>query len=197
MEENGPFRAFTQTAVAVDRDKNSMHAVKWAADHLLISSPAVILIHVRGRGSSSNPVTDTSSELGREHQDSEMTEFFLPYRGFCARRGIQLREVVLEDNDVSKVIIEYINANHINNIVVGASNKLVFTFARKFRNPDVSERLLKSVPDFCTLYVIAKGKPMTIRSAKSPGLVNAMPPRQLLSSQQLAEGGSDTDEQVR
>ncbi|KAJ0988031.1 hypothetical protein J5N97_006387 [Dioscorea zingiberensis] len=54
MEENGPFRAFTQTAVAVDRDKNSMHAVKWAADHLLISSPAVILIHVRGRGSSSN-----------------------------------------------------------------------------------------------------------------------------------------------
>lgn len=43
---------------------------------------------------------------------------------------IQLKEVVLEENDVSKAIIEYVNLNHISNIAVGAPNKLVFTFAR-------------------------------------------------------------------
>ncbi|KAH7657467.1 Non-specific serine/threonine protein kinase protein [Dioscorea alata] len=197
MEDYGPFRAYTQTVVAVDRDKNSMHAVKWAADHLLISNPAVILIHVRSRGSTSHPMTETSSELGREHQDSGMTEFFLPYRGFCARRGIQLKEVVLEENDVSKAIIEYVNLNHISNIAVGAPNKLVFTFARKFRNPDIPERILKSAPEYCTVYVIAKGKPMTIRSAKSPAPISAMPPRQILSPRQIAEGGFHNEEQVR
>lgn len=35
------------TAVAIDRDKNSRLAVKWAVDTLLMNSPAIVLIHVR------------------------------------------------------------------------------------------------------------------------------------------------------
>lgn len=34
------------TAVAIDRDKNSASAVKWAVEHLLLSN-FIILIHVR------------------------------------------------------------------------------------------------------------------------------------------------------
>jgi hypothetical protein len=39
------------TAVAVDKDKNSPHAVRWAIDHLVISNPVILLIHVRHRSS--------------------------------------------------------------------------------------------------------------------------------------------------
>ncbi|XP_077247927.1 U-box domain-containing protein 35-like isoform X2 [Tasmannia lanceolata] len=98
--------------------------------------------------------------------DAEIQQLFLPFRGFCARKGVQAKEVVLEDTDISKALVDYINANYINNIVVGASNRNAIT--RKFRNPDVPSGLAKSTPDFCALYVIAKGKVMAARSANRP-----------------------------
>ncbi|KAK1314365.1 hypothetical protein QJS10_CPA06g01154 [Acorus calamus] len=33
------------SVVAIDKDKNSQHAFKWAADNLMINSPYVALIH--------------------------------------------------------------------------------------------------------------------------------------------------------
>ncbi|KAK1289792.1 hypothetical protein QJS10_CPB18g00683 [Acorus calamus] len=37
------------SAVAIDKDKNSQHAFKWAVDNLMINSPYIALIHVRHR----------------------------------------------------------------------------------------------------------------------------------------------------
>ena len=111
----------------------------------------------------------------------------------------------MEDVDISNAIIGYITANNIESIVVGASTRNAimrsyipypmpqisipalslferstsFPSCRKFRNPDVPTCLLKSAPEFCAVYVISKGKPMTIRSAKSPSN-NALPPRQTM-----------------
>ena len=35
------------TAVAIDKDKNSQHALKWALDHIVGDSPNCILLHVQ------------------------------------------------------------------------------------------------------------------------------------------------------
>lgn len=35
------------TAVAIDKDKNSPHAVRWAIDNLAMSNPQITLIHVK------------------------------------------------------------------------------------------------------------------------------------------------------
>lgn len=35
------------TVVAVDKDKNSNQAVKWAVDHLLSNMPLLVLVHVK------------------------------------------------------------------------------------------------------------------------------------------------------
>lgn len=35
------------TVVAVDKDKHSFSAVRWAIDHLLMTNPTLILIHVK------------------------------------------------------------------------------------------------------------------------------------------------------
>ncbi|PKA61148.1 U-box domain-containing protein 34 [Apostasia shenzhenica] len=51
-------------------------------------------------------------------------------------------------------------------------------FCRKFRNPDVPSNVTKLAPDFCTVYVIYKGKPVTVRSAKIPAPCSNTPPRQ-------------------
>lgn len=39
---------------------------------------------------------------------------------------VQLKEVLLEDTDVAKAILDYINKNYINSIVVGASTRNAF-----------------------------------------------------------------------
>ncbi|MQL94437.1 hypothetical protein Taro_027092 [Colocasia esculenta] len=166
------------TAVAIDRDKNSQQAVKWAVDHLLINTPLIVLVHVRNPASLSHgfSMSDSSPDPTKEPRDSETAQLFLPYRGFCARKGMQLKEVILEDTDVSRALVDYINANNISNIVLGGSNRNAIT--RKFRNPDVPSCLIKSAPDFCTVYVIAKGKTSAVRSAKTQPPIPATPPRQ-------------------
>nr|DAD44358.1 TPA_asm: hypothetical protein HUJ06_002588 [Nelumbo nucifera] len=124
------------------------------------TSRTVICIPVVSMG-----IIDTALDSNRE-VDTETQQIFLPYRGFCSRKGVQVREVVLEDVDVSKAITDYINNNYISNIVVGASSRNAIT--RRFRNADVASCLTKSAPDFCTVYVISKGKVSTVRSASRP-----------------------------
>lgn len=45
-------------AVAIDKDKSSQHALKWAVDHLLQRGQSVILVHVKLRPS---PLTNSPS----------------------------------------------------------------------------------------------------------------------------------------
>lgn len=40
---------------------------------------------------------------------------------------MQMKEVVLEDVDISKALADYITTHHIHNIVVGASNRNALT----------------------------------------------------------------------
>ncbi|KAK1258545.1 U-box domain-containing protein 52 [Acorus gramineus] len=154
------------SAVAIDKDKNSQHAFKWAADNLMINSPYVALIHVRHRHVHHGfTMTEASFEATREQMEAEQQHLYLPYRNFCSRKGIHLKEVVLDDSDVTKAIVDYVNANSIHNIVVGASTRNALT--RKLRNHDIPGCLMRAAPDFCTVYVISKGKAPTVRSARA------------------------------
>ncbi|XP_038707560.1 U-box domain-containing protein 52-like isoform X2 [Tripterygium wilfordii] len=152
-------------AIAIDRDKSSQFAVKWAAQNLLNKSSECVLIHVRCQSLHPQDIEAVPKE-GRPPTEQELQLFFLPYRGFCARKGIQAKEVVLHDIDVPSALIDYISNNSVGTIVVGASNRNVLT--RKFRNPDVPSSLLKSAPDSCAVYVISKGKVYTSRTASQP-----------------------------
>ena len=46
-------------AVAIDRDKGSQHALKWAIDHLVQKGQTIILIHVNLK----SPLLSTSASL--------------------------------------------------------------------------------------------------------------------------------------
>ncbi|KAK6284350.1 hypothetical protein POUND7_003302 [Theobroma cacao] len=155
------------TAVAIDRDRNSQLAVKWAVDNLLNNNTGsqCILVHVRSQSLHPQDFEAVPKE-GRPPTEAELQQFFLPYRGYCARKGIQSKEVVLHDIDVPSALVDYINNNNIGNIVVGASSRNVLT--RKLRNPDVPTCLLKSAPESCAVYVISKGKVQFSRLASGP-----------------------------
>ncbi|KAL5559470.1 hypothetical protein UlMin_035681 [Ulmus minor] len=159
------------TAVAVDKDnKNSRAAVRWAIDHLIIGNPFIILIHVRHK------YYQHQSTSNGETGETEASSVFAPFRTFCARKAVQMKEVILDDSDVSKAILEYVNKNCINNVVVGASQRNALT--RKFKSIDVPTSLIKSAPEFCSVYVISKGKLISARNAQRPALNTAAPPKQ-------------------
>ncbi|XP_024020439.1 U-box domain-containing protein 35 [Morus notabilis] len=87
-----------------------------------------------------------------------------------------MKEVLLDDFDVSKAIMDYVNKNCITNVVAGASTKNSIT--RKFKSVDVPTSLVKSAPDFCSVYVISKGKLISARNAQRLALNTAAPPKQ-------------------
>ncbi|KAI6690187.1 hypothetical protein NL676_027015 [Syzygium grande] len=161
------------TAIAIDRDKNSQSAVKWAVENLLRkSSSECVLLHVRTQGLYSGRFffyiklyrdAEMVPSGGRMPTEAELQQFFLPYRGFCARRGIAAKEIILPDIDVPSALLDYVVNNSISNIVVGASSRNALT--RKFKTPDVPSSLVKSAPPTCSVYVISKDKLQTVKAA--------------------------------
>ncbi|XP_042055412.1 U-box domain-containing protein 52-like [Salvia splendens] len=146
-------------AVAIDKDKGSQAALKWAVDHLLGKGKNVTLIHVKLKNSF--PLGGRMSFSDNE----SAKDLFLPFRCFCTRKDIQVHEVILEDSDVAKALSEYIKNNSIETLVIGSSPKNGFV---RFKTVDIPGSVTKMVPDYCTVYVISKGKVASCRSPSIP-----------------------------
>ncbi|KAK6158633.1 hypothetical protein DH2020_005947 [Rehmannia glutinosa] len=160
-------------AVAIDKDKGSQLALKWAVDNLLVKGQTVILVHVKQKQSYSGLSTSPSlpspwpnhmSEASEE-DDAQLKDLFLPFRVFCTRKDIQCFDVVLDDTDVAKAINEFVKQSAIDVLVLGATVRgSIFRFKAK----DIPGSVLKGAPDFCTIYVIHKGKISSTRAASRP-----------------------------
>ncbi|KAK7260767.1 hypothetical protein RIF29_27064 [Crotalaria pallida] len=158
-------------AVAVDKDTGSPNALKWAIDHLLTKGATVVLIHVNAKQASLSPSPSISTPRGGigaplgKDPDDQTKEIFRPYRVFCARKDIHCKDVVLDDGDVSKALIEYTAHSAIEHLVIGSSHKTGFL---RFKTTDIPGTVSKGAPDFCTVYVVSKGKIQSTRSASRP-----------------------------
>ncbi|OVA15765.1 Protein kinase domain [Macleaya cordata] len=154
-------------AVAVDKDKSSQYALKWAVDNLLNKGQTVTLIHVKQKFSSAPiPSHDTITSPLKQQHESQNKEIFLPFRCFCSRKDIKCHDVILEDLDIAKAVTEYVSHSGIDNLVVGAASRS--SFLRTFKPADVPSNVTKTAPDFCTVYVISKGKISSVRTASRP-----------------------------
>ncbi|KAF3620693.1 putative NIPA-like protein 2-like isoform X1 [Capsicum annuum] len=153
--------------VAIDKDKHSSSAVKWAVDHLVISNPTLFLVHVRMKNSPNQVSANGAGQSSnRGLSEQETHKVFTPFRAYSARKGIAVKEVVIEDISVSKGLLDYINSYRVSNIILGASSRSAFS--RKFWTHDVPTIVNKAAPDFCTVYVISKGKQQSVRPAAEP-----------------------------
>ncbi|XP_031118276.1 uncharacterized protein LOC116021897 isoform X2 [Ipomoea triloba] len=120
-------------------------------------------------------------EDGALQKDNEfhqfMTQFFLPYRGMCARKGVRAKEVVLICSDITSALAEYVNGNAICSIVLGAANRNAIV--RAFKHLDIPSSLAKSVPDFCTIYAVSRVKVQVVKLANRPPLPGCHKPSSL------------------
>ena len=122
-------------AVAIDKDKGSQIALKWAIDNLLVKGQTVILIHVNLKSSLSS-----HSSSPKMNQSVDSKDVFLPFRCFCTRKDISCKDVMLEDTDVAKALIEYVTQTAIETLIVGASAKGGFL---RFKAADVARQRVK------------------------------------------------------
>ncbi|KAI4346523.1 hypothetical protein L6164_007413 [Bauhinia variegata] len=166
-------------AVAIENNKTSQHAVKWAIDNLIPKDQHLNLLHCRQRASSSP--TDANDDVARAYKqqaETECKELFATFRVFCNRKSIQYKEIIVEDMEIPKAIIEAISTYSIELLVLGSPSR--GGLIRRFRTNDVPSLVSKGAPPFCTVYVISKGKIATLRSASAPLTVSPPPkPNQL------------------
>ncbi|KAI5414296.1 U-box domain-containing protein 35 isoform X2 [Lathyrus oleraceus] len=162
-------------AVAIDKDKGSQYALKWAADTLLNRGQTVILIHVSHSTSSSSRTcqdaivcnfnSTTSASPHKSHIDNATRDLFLTFHCYCTRKDINCLDVLLEDNDVVKAVTDYVAYAAIENLVVGAPSKHGFI---RFKSSTTPSSISKAAPDFCNVYVLSKGKVSSVRTAARP-----------------------------
>ncbi|CAL1368365.1 unnamed protein product [Linum trigynum] len=168
---NSPDRKSEQTlAVAVDKDKGSQYALKWAVEHLANRGDSIVLLHVRQRGVGGTPGSnsDPKDDGGKKQSqfDNATKELFLPFRCFCSRKEVKTIEVLMEDADIPKAINTYCVANSIEALVLGTPSR--GGIVKRFKLTDVPSTVMKTIPDYCTVYVIGKGKIQSIRNATAP-----------------------------
>ncbi|XP_020989735.1 LOW QUALITY PROTEIN: U-box domain-containing protein 35-like [Arachis duranensis] len=138
-----------------------------------VAGSTVILIHVKINSNSAPSFTPRSltgfitgkESIGRE-PDAQNKSIFLPYRVFCTRKDIQCKDVLIEDVDVAKAIVEYATQAGIEHLVLGSSSKT--GLLKRFKVSDIPGSVTKGAPDFCTVYVVSKGKIQSMRSASRP-----------------------------
>ncbi|KAJ7966029.1 Protein kinase domain [Quillaja saponaria] len=141
-------------------------------EHLLQKGSTVIFIHVKLRTSNPSPRTNKISGIGNESSlickdpDPIAQGVFLPFRVFCSRKDIQCKDIILEDADVAKALIEYVSLTAIEHLVLGSTTKS--GLLRRFKLADIPATVAKGAPDFCNVYVITKEKIQTMRSASRP-----------------------------
>ncbi|XP_024953495.2 U-box domain-containing protein 35 [Citrus sinensis] len=195
-------------AVAIDKDKGSQYALRWAVDHLLSRGQNLTLLHVKQRVSSvPNPsgnsvaISKVNNEVARIYKqqvDNQAKELFVPFRCFCTRKEIinlqkiKCKEIVLEDTDIAKALIDYVSSHTIETLVLGAASRT--GFVKRFKTADIPSNVSKGAPDYCNVYVIGKGKISSVRSATASVPVRASPGSQLQSQSRQPSHSSDSYE---
>lgn len=157
-------------AVAVDNDKGSQYALKWAIENLLLKSQTVVLIHVVQKPKSASETNHSAiyevngaACAHRQQLEKQTEELFMTFHCFCTRKDVQSLDVILEDTDIAKALLEYVSYAAIENLILGASSR--HGFIRIFKASDVPSNVLKGAPDFCSVYVISKAKISSVRNA--------------------------------
>ncbi|RDX63444.1 U-box domain-containing protein 35, partial [Mucuna pruriens] len=190
-------------AVAIENNKTSQYAAKWAVDNLLPKDQVLLLLHVRQRASSI-PTTagnlislDGNDDVARAYMqqiDNESRELFASFRVFCNRKSIQCKEILLEDMDITKGLIEGISKYSIELLVLGAPSRS--GLVRRFRTSDIPSYVSKGAPPFCTVYIISKGKISSVKTATAPLPAKPTTRNITLQTQQTFQSPERIDSQI-
>ncbi|KAI5393587.1 hypothetical protein KIW84_060640 [Lathyrus oleraceus] len=163
--------------VAVDKDKNSGYAFRWTTNN--IDNPIIIAVHVKPKDIPHQEGQDREGVNVFPPDEEDVANVFDPLREMCNDNVVKMKEAIINDTDIARGILEYAKRNYVQNIVVGAPSSYtknvlsrslnMRTISKKFKgHDDVATAVIKSAPDYSSVYVIAKEKMVESRPAITP-----------------------------
>ncbi|KAI3793109.1 hypothetical protein L1987_35723 [Smallanthus sonchifolius] len=165
-------------AVAVSESRKSKYAVRWALDKfvpegmllfkLFFIRPKITRIPTPMGSVLISQVRDDVVIAYKKEVEWQTYEKFLPFKNMCARRKVDAEIVQIESDDVVDAIKHEIVKNNINKLVIGASSKGIFS-----RGKNLSSKISESIPSFCTVYAISKGKLSSLRPSDSETIASS------------------------
>ncbi|KAL9670531.1 hypothetical protein QQ045_008084 [Rhodiola kirilowii] len=172
----------TTVAIAVKKGTSSQVALKWTIDNLMMEGLSVTLVHVRPRAKAfsnhrtakralaievfSGPEVRSGIDEGfKEILIMRAQEMLQPFQSYCQKKKIQTDVVMLEDDDPVVALANFVLVHQIDVLVMGTGSRN--GILKKFKGPDVATRVSKKAPYFCTVYIIAKGRLLSVRSSST------------------------------
>ncbi|KAK9060980.1 hypothetical protein SSX86_018160 [Deinandra increscens subsp. villosa] len=159
-------------ALAVSKSRKTKYVVRWALDKfvpegmllfkLFFIRPKITRIPTPMGSVVISQVRDDVATAYRKEVEWQTHEKLLPLKNMCARRKVDVEIVQIESDDVVDAIKQEIVKNNISKLVIGASSKGIFS-----RGKNLSSRISESIPSFCTVYAISKGKLSSLRASDS------------------------------
>ncbi|XP_009771774.1 U-box domain-containing protein 35-like [Nicotiana sylvestris] len=160
-------------AVAINGKKKSKYVVSWALDKFVPEGKVCFkLLHVRpcitgvptpmGNSIPISQVRDDVVAAFRKDVEWQTSEKLHPYKMLCTRLKVQVEVVQLESDDIVEAIAHEVSKLNIIKLVIGASSWSIFS-----RGQSLSSRISDSIPSFCTIYAVSRGKLLSIRPSNS------------------------------
>ncbi|KAL7613409.1 hypothetical protein Lser_V15G09182 [Lactuca serriola] len=164
--------SYLVVALAVNGNKKTKYVVRWALDKfvpegillfkLILVRPKITRIPTPMGVVPASQVRDDVVIAYKKEVEWQAYEKLLPFKNMCAKKKVQVEILQIESDDVVDAIKQEIVKGNINKLVIGASSSGMFS-----RGKGLSSRISESIPSFCTVYAISKGKLSSLRASDS------------------------------
>ncbi|KAJ4913133.1 U-box domain-containing protein 35 [Raphanus sativus] len=161
--------------VALSESRKNKNVVTWSLEKFAPEGNIGFkLLHIHPRITSvptpmgnTIPISEVRDDVVAAYRQEvlwQAEEVLKPYKKMFERRKVAVEVHVIESDNVAAAIAEEVTRNSIERIVIGGSSRSFFS-----RRADMCSAISALVPNFCTVYVVSKGKLSCIRPSDSDG----------------------------
>ncbi|KAF3534348.1 hypothetical protein DY000_02038283 [Brassica cretica] len=161
--------------VALSESRKNKNVVTWALEKFAPEANVGFkLLHIHPRITSvptpmgnTIPISEVRDDVVAAYRQEmlwQAEEVLKPYKKMFERRKVAVEVHVIESDNVAAAIAEVVTRNSIERLVIGGSSRSFFS-----RRADMCSAISALVPNFCTVYVVSKGKLSCVRPSDSDG----------------------------
>ncbi|CAF2071600.1 unnamed protein product [Brassica napus] len=161
--------------VALSESRKNKNVVTWALEKFAPEANVGFkLLHIHPRITSvptpmgnTIPISEVRDDVVAAYRQEvlwQAEDVLKPYKKMFERRKVAVEVHVIESDNVAAAIAEVVTRNSIERLVIGGSSRSFFS-----RRADMCSAISALVPNFCTVYVVSKGKLSCVRPSDSDG----------------------------
>jgi serine/threonine protein kinase/nucleotide-binding universal stress UspA family protein len=161
--------------VALSGSSKSKYVVTWAIEKFATEGNVGFkLLHIHPMITSvptpmgnAIPISEVRDDVVTAYRQEilwQSEEMLKPYTKLFVRRKVAVEVLVIESDNVAAAIAEEVTRDSIDRIVIGGSSRSFFS-----RKADICSVISALMPNFCTVYVVSKGKLSCVRPSDSDG----------------------------